>query len=178
MAHKYCGGNSNMWIPKLIPLTSHVKSTKQEEIRVTNKAKQIIQDPTLNPIVLRIRATKSTYEKGESSCNSLEKLGQSLSIVSPRSSSIGTLVPKVSHDNMMAMLPSVLPYSKTNTSNGENGIFSQSKDFEEVIQQVIQAKDFLRSKIKASANWFNIWTSSTLQNLLPSSNLRSIQEAM
>ena len=60
MAQEHCGGNSKMWIHKLIPLTSHVKSTKQEEIEVANEGKQVIQDPTLAPIVLPIHATKST----------------------------------------------------------------------------------------------------------------------
>ena len=134
-------------------------STKHEAIKVLDKGKQIIQEPALAPIVLPIQAAKSTYEQGESSCNSLEKLSQPLSIISPIPSPAGTLAPQASHDNMMSMLPSVFPYNKTNTPNEDDDTMAESADFDGVVQQVNQAKYFLKHKIKASANWFTSWTS-------------------
>ena len=74
----------------------------------------------------------------------------------------------------MAMLPSVLAYSKTTTPNEDDDTMVELADFEDVVQQGNHAKNFLKHKIKASANWFTSWTSPTIQNLLPSSQLRQI----
>ena len=65
---------------------------------------------------------------------------------------------------MEVIIPSVLPPYQPNKPTGNDETLPKSEDFDEVVQQVNQAKDFLESKIKVSSNWFIRWTSPALQN--------------
>ena len=134
MAQGYCDGNSRIWIPKRVLAHITCDKHKHEQSKFWIKANKSSKNPLLPRIVCQSKLPNPHMSKGNLHCNSLEKLSQSLSIISPIPSPAGTLAPQASHDNMMAMLPSVLPYNKTNTPNEDDDTMAESADFDGMVQ--------------------------------------------
>lgn len=75
---------------------------------------------------------------------------------------------------MEVIISGVLPPYQPNKPSGNDKTLAKSRDFDEVVEHVSQKKDFLEREIKTSINWFIIWTSPTLQILVPSQGLLQI----
>ena len=178
MAHGHCVGNSKIGIPKRALSTSYVTSTAHEAIKVLDKVKQISQEPALAPMVLPIKDVKPTYQQGRSSCKSLENFSHPISIISPISSLAGTLAPQASHDNTMAMLPSVLAYSRTSTPKEDNDTVVVLANFDgrgTTRQPCKGIKNFSNTKSRHQQIGSPASSSPALQsNLLSSLQLRQI----